>query len=171
MVPIRQGHFGLALPWGRTREGPSRDDGSVSVEGGRFAGPLLLLVSSMSLFRVSISTHLQPPHVRAAGLGGGWGLWELQVTTLFSLSYSSSFSSGDPPLPLRLLTGGAGSLEEVGGHLGGKRQKFASSWDSRDPSPREEWVGQEGWSQGCWSCLQPHRVTSQDCPGGKAADF
>lgn len=99
------------------------------------------------------------------GWGGGWGLWELQMTNLLSLLYLSFFSSGDPPLPLRLLTRGTGGLEEVGGHLGGKWQKLALSWGTREPSPREEWVGARGLE------LPAAPQSHQDSPGGKVADF
>lgn len=117
------------------------------------------------LHRVSIFTHLQQPHFGAARQRGGWGLGELQVTTLFALLYSSSSSSsGDLAVPLRLLTRGAERPGEVGSHLGGKWQKSASSWGRRDPSPGGSGQGQEGRSQGGRSCPQPQGATSRGQP-------
>lgn len=72
------------------------------------------------------------------------------MTTLLSLLYSSSSSSssGDPAVPLRLLTRGAKRPGEVGSHPGGKWQKSALYWGGRDQSPRGEQAGARGQEPG-----------------------
>lgn len=56
-------------PW----NDPRRDDGLALVEGGRFAVPLLLLISSISSHCVSMSTHFQQPDGGRPGACGAAG--------------------------------------------------------------------------------------------------
>lgn len=116
---------------------------------------LLSPCCSSFLFHLSPTVSPFPPTSSSCmsgqlGWGGGQGLRELRVTTLLSLSYSSSSSSssGDPAVPLKLLTRGAKRPGEVGSHPGGKLQKSASYRGGRDPSPRGERAGARGQEPG-----------------------